>query len=141
MDRFGCPIAYPSRWEVSEEPADDDFDSYDVYCGPMGDEISVYMAPLERAGVEPLNAWIRDFCDYSIENWQGTREDSIVDVDVFGRPSPVQEFQHVDVDGDGSLIHGIYSVAQLTPDTVHEFIWYSSPGNHEEDFERFTSFL
>lgn len=136
-ERFAYRVAYPSTWDVVEELADADGYPMDVFYARSGDEIQVYIYTLDEPSVEPLNAWLGAWRDDTIEYWEGVFGDTVYDVEVAGRSSPVQEFQFT----NRRVWHGFYTVAQLSPDTVHEFIWYSSAGIKDGDLERFTDFL
>jgi len=138
-DRFGYRVAHSSRWDVSQEPAEDDWDAMDVFYAPIGDEIQVRMLTLDEPAVEPLNAWLGSWRDNTIQDSEGVFGDTVHDIEIAGRMSPVQEFQFVG--DDGRRYFGFYSVAQLSPDTVHDFTWYSHGRVEDVDLERFTDFL
>jgi len=124
---LGYRMAHPVDWDVTHEPATEEFDARDLYVGPVDGELQVYRyTDLGGAGA---NMWFRASADLLLETF-GV-EPVVVNTLTLSDGAEVQIFalnytdQADEVFFQQAVVHG--------GDVAWDLDWYSLAGNEDAD--------
>lgn len=133
----GYSISHPSDWDVEAVTRTSDY-SEDRLYGLQGEELAIFVTPINPPGRVPLNAWLdafRSAVEVELGATVGTAEEF-----EFGA-LPARRVDYTFGDEFGSA-YAIYVVLQTDPRTVFEFIVFgdqATPMKTERLLEDFLS--
>jgi hypothetical protein len=135
-DELGYTMAHPlrpSRWDVSHEPAEGEFAAFDLFLGPVDEEIQVILHEVP-AGVT-ATGWMRESLEI-VEAQVGPVETD-EELTIAGLPARI--FTAL---GTGELDGLFFQEAVIFADGVAwDVDWYSDAGSEEADMAMFRDFL
>lgn len=135
-DRLDYAVSYPSGWEVSPMAETDEYREFDLFLGPVDEEVDVNrftdLPPDMTPGMwyQWEAEWIVDTYEVQPQHWD--------DITVAGLPAR-QFVVHFTDEGGGETL--MIDVVVVGANELWTICWYSAAGSEEADRSLFESFL
>ncbi len=128
---LGYRVDFPANWDVTHEPAANEFTAYDLYLSPVDEEVQVYQ--YTDLGGLTANAWFRD--------------SAVVLAESYGAEPELANMLMLDNGLEGQIFIGHYTegadkifyqqAVMVAGKVAWDLNWYSDAGNEVEDQVQF----
>lgn len=128
---LGYRVDYPANWDVTHEPAADEFAAYDFYLSPVDEEIQVYQ--YTDLGGSTANVWFRDSALVLAESFGA--EPELANMLTLGNGLEGQIFIGQYTEGADRIFY--QQAVIFGGEVAWDLDWYSDAGTEVEDQARF----
>lgn len=133
---FEYRMAYPSNWDVTHEPASDEFREADIFIGPVDGEVDVYRYGAEEIAGVTANEWFRGSPQVLTDTF-GVAPELLATLSLDGLEIQVFGLNYTD-QGDELFFQ---EAVVFGGDAAWDLDWYSLGGNEEADHALFLQFV
>lgn len=137
---LGYQMDHPANWDVTHEPATEEWRAYDLFLGPIDGELQVYRWDETEIAGALANQWFRDSAALLSESLVSGPELTQMISRTNGLEAQIFIGEAEDA-SDPSATLFFQEAVVFGGDLAWDLDWYSQPGNESEDQQLMIKFV